>query len=123
MPKQLLEVTNFSGGLNCYSDARDIEDNQFAQNWKAVVDKAGIIRVSGMGEEYIATDYHDSTNFQRGYGLFQFSTDYSFTEVDGNFNTGIKTGTISATANIGATTCNLEASYTADTDEFNNNSL
>ena len=123
MPKQLLEVTNFSGGLNCYSDARDIEDNQFAQNWNAVVDKAGIIRVSGMGEEYIATDYHDSTNFQRGYGLFQFSTDYSFTEVDGNFNTGIKTGTISATANIGATTCNLEASYTATVDEFNNMSL
>ena len=123
MPKQLLEVANFSGGLNCYSDARDIEDNQFAQNWNAVVDKAGIIRVSGMGQQYIDTDYHDSTNFQRGYGLFQFSTDYSFTEVDGNFNTGIKTGTISATANIGATTCNLEASYTADTDEFNNMSL
>ena len=31
MPKQVLQVTKFSGGLNSYADARDIEDNQFAQ--------------------------------------------------------------------------------------------
>ena len=45
MPKQVLQITNFAGGLNAYSDARDIEDNQFVQNWNAVVDKNGIIRV------------------------------------------------------------------------------
>ena len=26
MPKQEFHITDFSGGLNCYSDARDIKD-------------------------------------------------------------------------------------------------
>ena len=71
MPKQVLQITNFAGGLNAYSDARDIEDNQFVQNWNAVVDKNGIIRVSGMAEDSITTEYFDNTNFQKGHGLFQ----------------------------------------------------
>ena len=96
MPKQVLQITNFAGGLNAYSDARDIEDNQFVQNWNAVVDKNGIIRVSGMAEDSIATEYFDNTNFQKGHGLFQFTADYSLSGIDGNFKTGIKTGTLSA---------------------------
>ena len=96
MPKQVLQVTNFAGGLNAYSDARDIEDNQFVQNWNAVVDKEGIIRVSGMAEDSIHTDYFDSTDFQKGYGLFQFSADYSLSGLDGQLSTGVATGTISA---------------------------
>ena len=94
MAKKLLEVNNFSGGLNTYADPRDIKDNEFAQNWNAVVDRAGIIRVSGMAEDFINTDYHDSTNFQAGFGLFQFSTEYSVSEIDSNFNTGTTTGII-----------------------------
>ena len=97
MAKQVLEVTDFSAGLNAYSDAKDIKDNQFAQNWNAIVDKAGIIRVSGMAQDHISTDYHDSTNFQKGYGLFQFASDYSFSEISGDFNSGIESGTLTAT--------------------------
>ena len=120
MAKQLLEISNFSGGLNSYSDARDIKDEEFALNWNAVVDKAGVIRASGMATDSILTDYHDSSNFQKGYGLFQFKVDYPFSLIDGGFNTGIKAGTISATANSGQALCLLEASYTATADEFNN---
>ena len=29
MAKQVLEIKDFSGGLNCYSEARDLQDNQF----------------------------------------------------------------------------------------------
>ena len=96
MPKQVLQVTDFASGLNCYSDARDIEDNQFASNWNAVVDKAGVIRTSGMAETSITTEGFDNSNFQAGYGLFQFSTDYSTNEISGDFDFGIKSGTLSA---------------------------
>ena len=78
MAKQVLQVTNFAGGLNAYSDARDINDNQFTQNWNAEVDKNGVIRVSGMAEDSILTEYFENDNFEPGHGLFQFSTDYSF---------------------------------------------
>ncbi len=96
MPKQVLEINNFAGGLNAYSDARDISDNQFVQNWNAVVSKAGIIKVSGMCKNHISTEYFQQfpTNFQAGVGLFQFTSDYSFTELDTNFKSGIAQGTI-----------------------------
>ena len=87
MAKKLLEITNFSGGLNSYSDARDIKDNEFARNWNAIVDKSGIIRASGMAEDYIDTDSHVNANFQNGFGLFQFSTEYSvLTDAGRRFN-------------------------------------
>ena len=118
MPKQVLQVTDFSAGLNAYSDAKDIQDNQFAQNWNAIVDKAGVIRAAGMGQDHIATEYHTSENFQKGYGLFQFSVDYSISQIDGSFSSGIKTGTVSAPASTSVATCQLEASYTGSTNEF-----
>ena len=119
MPKQLLEINNFAGGLNSYSDPRDIEDSEFQQNWNAIVDKAGVIRVAGMGEHSIATEYHhllSTTNFQPGYGLFQFSSDYSTNAIDGKFASGIKTGTASAsTSSIMA----LEATANVEADAYN----
>ena len=117
MPKQLLEINNFAGGLNSYSDPRDIQDSEFQQNWNAIVDKAGIIRVAGMAEHNILTEYHTNENFQAGYGLFQFSSDYSVNEVDGKFASGIKTGTASAGANSSIT---LETTATASTNEYAN---
>ena len=95
MPKQVLEINNFAGGLNAYSDARDIKDTEFVQNWNAVVSKAGIIKVAGMGKNHIATDYFQKlpTNFQEGFGLFQFSADYAISTVSGDFSIGITTGT------------------------------
>ena len=95
MPKQVLQVTNFAGGLNAYADPRDVEDNQFVQNWNAVVDKDGIIRVSGMATDTggISTDYHTSEKFQKGHGLFQFSTDYGIADIASSFGTGLTTGT------------------------------
>ena len=113
MPKQLLEINNFAGGLNSYSDPRDIQDSEFQQNWNAIVDKAGIIRVAGMGEHSIATESHhllETTNFEPGYGLFQFSSDYSANAIDGKFASGIKTGTTSTAA---STSLVLEATANA----------
>ena len=119
MPKQVLQVTNFAGGLNAYSDARDIEDNQFVQNWNAVVDKNGIIRVSGMAADSISTEYFDNTNFQKGHGLFQFTTDYSLSEIDGDFKTGITTGTIATYASTSSFTLE-DKTDTSSVDDFYN---
>ena len=49
MPKQVLEINNFAGGLNAYKDARDIEDTELkrirpgflAQDVLEVLEKSG----------------------------------------------------------------------------------
>ena len=115
MPKKVLQVANFSGGLNAYSDARDIRDESFARNWNAIVDKEGIVRVSGMASDSISTDYHNTLNFKPGFGLFQFVADYSISELDGRFNSGITSGTL---ASSGSTTAhsleNKDSTSTSD---------
>ena len=75
MPKQQLNITDFTGGLNCYSDARDIKENQFAQNWNASLDKYGVIRYTGAGTKHITNHPHTNTTFVPGGGLFSFGYD------------------------------------------------
>jgi hypothetical protein len=93
MAKQILKVTDFTGGVNSYSDPRDIQDNQFAQNWNAALDKTGIVRYSGGGLKSIKAP-QSNTKQINGFGLFRFSTDYSINSLDSDFNVGIETGTI-----------------------------
>ena len=71
MPKQQLNITDFTGGLNCYSDARDIQENQFAQNWNASLDKYGVIRYTGAGTKHIINHPHTNTNFIPGVVCFR----------------------------------------------------
>ena len=116
MPKQVLQIDNFAGGLDAYSDPRDIDDKQFTRNWNAAIDTNGIIRVAGMAKDSsINTSSFDNTYFQQGHGLFQFSTDYSFSIISGDFSNGIKSGTLSAGASTSAT---LETTYAGTTNEF-----
>ena len=121
MPKQILEINNFAGGLNAYSDARDIKDTEFVQNWNAVVSKAGIIKVAGMGKNYIATDYFQKlpTHFQEGFGLFQFSADYAISTVSGDFSIGITTGTRAGSNSTTAHTLEDIPSTSSTDDEYN----
>ena len=95
MPRQLYEIKDFSGGLNCYADPRDIDDSQFAQNWNVIVDKNGILRIIGSAVNHINTTHITNDNFQTGFGLFQFSTDYPINStIDGTFNLGYEQGTV-----------------------------
>ena len=96
MPKGIYEIKDFAGGLNAYADPRDIEDNHFSQNWNIVVDKDGILRIVGSAVESINASLISNTNFQKGYGLFQFSTDYSLgsPNFDGSFESGYETGKV-----------------------------
>ena len=96
MAKKTLTITKFDGGLNCFSDARDIKNTEFFQNWNAVVDKAGVIRVSGEGHRYIRNLPHTQTytgNMQPGYGLYSFSADYTINELSST--KGLEEGTVS----------------------------
>ena len=92
MPKQLYEITDFSGGLNCYADSRDIDDKEFSQNWNVVVDKNGILRIIGSAVPHIKANTFDNTNYKAGFGLFQFSADYdiSVQGLNGSFDSGIE---------------------------------
>lgn len=98
MPKQSLEIKDFSGGLNCYSDARDIQDTEFAQFWNVTSSQKGILKVGGSLVEHIYGLPHSNTNFQVGYGLFATGVDYSTSIIDGEFENGYEQGTVQSYA-------------------------
>ena len=113
MPKQLYEIKDFSGGLNAYADPRDIGDSQFSQNWNVVVDKDGILRVVGSAVESIYSRNILNNNFQSGFGLFQFGTDYGWNIIDGSFGLGFETGTIADVSGAGGGTVNMDIEATS----------
>ena len=74
MPKQLYKITQFHGGLNSNSDARDIAENQLSEAVDVMVDKVGKITTLGGFDTHDTVDSNTATNSQ-GRGLFQFSHD------------------------------------------------
>ena len=102
MPRKLYEISDFTAGLNAYADARDIKDNQFNQAWNVIDDKDGVLRI--IGSAVIAINSENIINEddyqQPGYGLFQFSSDYSInTDIDGTFDYGHEQGTVVSATN------------------------
>ena len=72
MPKQILKIDQFHGGLNSNSDPRDISDNELAEAVDIMVDELGRIRAMGG----LATAVTSNTaNICAGRGLFYFSHD------------------------------------------------
>ena len=98
MAKQSLEIKDFSGGLNCYSDARDIQDTEFSQFWNVTSSQKGILKIGGSLVEHIYGLPHSNTNFQAGYGLFAISIDSTPTIIDGQFESGFEEGAIAGYA-------------------------
>ena len=86
MPKQILKIDQFHGGLNSNSDPRDIADNEFSAATDIMIDELGKIRTLG------GTSAHDSSAnvaaINAGYGLFQFSHD----RVDGHLGEHLAEG-------------------------------
>lgn len=126
MPKQQLNITDFTGGLNCYSDARDIKENQFAQNWNASLDKYGVVRYSGAGTKHITNHPHTNTTFVPGGGLFSFGYDeFPNTIPDsGNFSIAHEEGTVAAYSStsltLATTPSKVSATSHATNDYYNN---
>jgi len=120
MPKKSLEISDFSGGLDAISDPRDIKDNQFSKNWNVIVDRNGVLRLAGRGQHEIPASMFSSEKFQEGFGLFQFSVDYSINEFSFDAINGIETGTIDAFTSTSSFTLENTASLPALHSDSNN---
>ena len=94
MAKQTLEIKDFTGGLNCSRDSRDIELNEFAQLYNISSSQEGILKHGGGLVQNIFNLPHNNVNFQEGYGLFATSIDYSINLIDGEFENGFEEGTV-----------------------------
>ena len=74
MPKQLLKIENFEGGLNDVDDPRDLLINEFSSLKNCIVSKGRIVMAGGP-TNIGSTDYPAAAGIIQGYGLFAFSTD------------------------------------------------
>jgi hypothetical protein len=94
MAKQILEIKDFSGGLNCSVDARDIEINEFAQIYNISSAQEGILKCGGGLVQNIFGLPHSNTNFQEGYGLFALSFDSTPYLLAGQLEGAFEEGTL-----------------------------
>ena len=115
MPKKVLQIKDYSGGLNSYSDPRDLEENEFQVLDNAVVDEQGIIRVSGALEikENIYLQYSDSSTSSElpfaGQGLYSFKSDYVVSGI--NFNTALEPGGNDTSSAWGVTSSDVDGTW------------
>ena len=90
MPKQLYKITQFHGGLNSNSDARDIAENELSDATDVMVDELGKIRMMGGIKAHdapgAATVSGITGTITSGYGLFQFSHDRTGAENKSDFS-------------------------------------
>ena len=90
MPKQLYKITQFHGGLNSNSDARDIAENELSEATDIMVDELGKIRLIGSEAPHVSGSPEDDQatgwtgTLIPGYGLFQFSHDRTGAEDKGS---------------------------------------
>ena len=73
MPKQVLKLEQFHGGINSASDPRDIAPNEFSTLIDIAIDQLGKIKTSGSNVAHDAPA--QSVVINPGYGLFAFSHD------------------------------------------------
>jgi hypothetical protein len=74
MPKQILKIDQFHGGLNSNSDPRDIAETELSEATDVMVDELGKIRLMG-GTSASSMPAARVNKINPGYGLFQFSHD------------------------------------------------
>ena len=77
MPKQILKIDQFHGGLSSSSDPRDIMDNELSSASDVMVDEIGKIRMMGDGLFTTGLPSNASTVIEDGYGLFHTAFDWS----------------------------------------------
>ena len=96
MPKQLKVIDDFSGGLNTFSGAREIADNEFVKLEGLSVGANGALRSGAVGTLVTSSAVGNgldpyptlfATNEVSGHNLFSFSSDrhYNGKQDDGSF--------------------------------------
>ena len=129
MPKQVWKIEQFQGGINNFSDPRDIDISELSECTDMVVHNIGKVRQAGAFEAHAAGT--NSTTTQAGYGLFYFSHDRKGAQIssgnftgthDGSDNVNVlidSTGTWKDSALVGFTINNItnggSATITANT--------
>lgn len=91
MPRQSLQLNDFSGGLNTKSSARDIAPNEVQQADNAVLSNPGLIQSSSTTSEKISATSKNNTNGE-GTGAFIFNHEYDINDSD-TFDQGETVGT------------------------------
>jgi len=90
MPKQVVNIQRFHGGLSTNSDPRDIEDSELTTATDVMVDEIGKIRLMGGTTDHISGTPEDDQGtgwtgtLVPGYGAFQFSNDRTGAEDAGS---------------------------------------
>lgn len=85
MPKSILQINKFEGGLINYYDARDIPDNASADIVGLMPDIMGKLRIMGKIETHTGVNEGASFAgdfFQPGYGLFAFNADHNISNAE-----------------------------------------
>ena len=73
MPKELLKINRFEGGLNTDSHISDLDDSEQRSNDDLCCDRIGELRMMGGTIDHAANEHKAYIN--PGYGLHSFSTD------------------------------------------------
>jgi hypothetical protein len=77
MPKQILTLNNFSGGINNLKDPRDLNVNELANAVDVMIDKQGVIRTRGGETGYESTVNDRAATVAPGHGLAIFESDFA----------------------------------------------
>ena len=76
MAKGILNISNYSGGLNNKTNPRDIDDNQFQVLDSLSIETPGKLKIMGAAVDYASQTADFATPLTYGNGLFQFNADY-----------------------------------------------
>ena len=85
MAKGILNISNYSGGLNNKTNSRDIADNQFQDLDSLSIETPGKLKVMGAAGDYNppATTGDLNAEVNLGNGLFQFNADHDIDNTNG----------------------------------------
>lgn len=85
MAKGILNISNYSGGLNSKTNSRDIEDNQFQDLDSLSIETPGKLKMMGAAGDYNppATTGNLNTEVNLGNGLFHFNADHDIDNTNG----------------------------------------
>ena len=101
MPKQILKLDEFHGGLNNNTDPRNIMEKQQSLSQNIMVDNLGKIRV--IGQQVTSHEANTSTpdvTVEAGYGLFYFNHDRTGGHIDTDDLSGTATSTDSSGGDV-----------------------
>tara|TARA_R100000234_G_scaffold119491_1_gene102590 strand:+ start:1371 stop:3971 length:2601 start_codon:yes stop_codon:yes gene_type:complete len=82
--KGILNISNYSGGLNNKTNSRDIADNQFQDLDSLSIETPGKLKVMGAASDYAGSTTGDlNAEVNLGNGLFQFNADHDIDNTNG----------------------------------------